>query len=363
VTLRSPRWRATLICAVLLVAAFLTPELADRAALVWRRVLDYACTSGSGGMSTAYVCQKLYSPIDTHRIFRVLILLTVLILAVICMGWAVRPIRDLAVQITSLGPQNFAYRVRSPRRRGEMAELARAVNDMIGRVAVGYESQRRFAADASHELRTPLAVQRTLIEVGLARHPGPEKLQVLTEQLLETNERNVRLIEALLVLSESDRGLASRSVLRLDKIVEAVVAEHESRATDARVTVTTYLAPRPVIGEQVLLERLIINLVQNAIKYNRPGGTIAITVGHHPALIVENTGDDVPPEQVAGLFEPFRRLNGARIDHTGGAGLGLTIARSIVRAHDGTVTASSSGRDGLRVEVALPDPERSIKER
>ncbi len=112
------------------------------------------------------------------------------------MRWAVgEPIRELAAQIRSLGPQNFSYRVHSGARRGAMADLADAVNAMISKVAVGYEAQRRFAADASHELRTPLAVQRTLIEVGLARNPSPEKLRVLTEQLLETNERNVRLIE------------------------------------------------------------------------------------------------------------------------------------------------------------------------
>jgi signal transduction histidine kinase len=109
-----------------------------------------------------------------------------------------------------------------------------------------------------------------------------------------------------------------------------------------------------VLGEQVLLERLITNLVQNAIKYNRPGGSIDVQVGEQPAFVIVNTGDDVPPDAVSGLFEPFRRLAGTRIDHSGGAGLGLAIARSITQAHGGTITARPSGRDGLRFEVAFP---------
>jgi signal transduction histidine kinase len=225
---------------------------------------------------------------------------------------------------------------------------------MMDRIATGYEAQRRFAADASHELRTPLAVQRTLIEVGMARQLTPEQLTLLTAQLLETNERNERLIEGLLVLSESDRGLLTRAPLRLDTIVAAVLDDHRDRAAEAGVTITTRLPARTVHGERVLLERLVTNLVQNAIKYNRPGGTIDVAIGDQPALVVENTGDDVPAEAVAGLFEPFRRLAGTRIDHSGGAGLGLSIARSIVRAHDGRISARPLGHDGLRVEIVLP---------
>ncbi|WP_067510234.1 HAMP domain-containing sensor histidine kinase [Actinoplanes sp. TFC3] len=361
-TLRSPRWRAALICVVVLLAGMFALGAAEQAAALWQSLLDPGCILPSGRISTTLICRKMYEPVDTTGTFLIVIPLVVLALAVALLNWAVRPIRDLAGQIDALGPQNFAYRVRSPRRGGEMVELAGAVNGMVGRMAAGYESQRRFAADASHELRTPLAVQRTLIEVSLARNPSPEKLRAVTEQLLETNERNVRLIEALLVLSESDRGLASRSPLRLDSIVAAVVAEHRSRASEATVTVTTQLVPRFVIGEQVLLERLVNNLVQNAIKYNRPGGTVRVLVGDDPALVVANTGDDVPAESVVGLFEPFRRLNGVRIDHSGGVGLGLTIARSIVHAHDGTIAASSTGHDGLQVAVTLPAADGIRKE-
>jgi signal transduction histidine kinase len=199
-------------------------------------------------------------------------------------------------------------------------------------------------------------VQRTLIEVSLSGPLTADQLALLSAQLLETNERNERLIEGLLVLSESDRGLMSWSPLRLDRITETVLDAHRPRAAEAGITITSRLRPRVVLGEQVLLERLVTNLVQNAVKYNRPDGTIDVRVGDDPALVVANTGDDVPPDEVTALFEPFRRRTAARIDHSGGAGLGLAIARSITRAHDGTISASSTGHDGLRVEVAFPRP-------
>jgi len=272
--------------------------------------------------------------------------------------WCLRPVRDLIPVISDVGPQNLGHRLRPGPGRDELATLGRTIDEMMDRIAVGYEAQRRFAADASHELRTPLAVQRTLIEVSLAHTLTADQLSLLSAQLLETNERNERLIEGLLVLSESDRGLMSWSPLRLDHITETVLEAHRKRAREAGVTITSHLSPRVVLGEQVLLERLVTNLVQNALKYNRPDGTIDVRVADTPALTITNTGDDVPPDEVTALFEPFRRRTATRIDHSGGAGLGLAIARSITRAHDGTIAATSTGRDGLRVEVTFPPPAR-----
>jgi signal transduction histidine kinase len=226
----------------------------------------------------------------------------------------------------------------------------------MDRIAAGYEGQRRFAANASHELRTPLAVQRTLIEVGMAQPLSADQIQLLTRQLLQTNERNEQLIEGLLVLSESDQGLVSRTPQRLDLIAQAVVAAHQDRAARADVELHVRLEPRTVPGEQVLLERLVTNLVQNAIKYNTPGGTVEVTVGGSPSLSVTNTGPVVGPEAVPRLFEPFRRLSADRMDHGGGSGLGLTIARSIAQAHDGTICAAAQATGGLRVDVVLPGP-------
>ncbi|MFG2051209.1 sensor histidine kinase [Micromonospora sp. NPDC048935] len=267
--------------------------------------------------------------------------------------WCLRPVRDLAGPIGHLGPQNLGHRIR-PRGHDELAQLARAIDAMMERVSAGYEGQRRFAANASHELRTPLAVQRTLIEVGMARALSGEQLELLTGQLLETNERNERLIEGLLALSESDQGLRSRIPQRLDSIVEAVLAGYQDRAREAEVTIDTQLVPRVVAGERVLLERLVSNLVENGIKYNRRGGSLTVAVNKEPALSVVNTGQPVPAEAVAGLFEPFRRLARDRTSHGGGAGLGLAIARSITQAHDGIIAARPAEHGGLRVDVQLP---------
>lgn len=268
--------------------------------------------------------------------------------------WVLWPMRSLTAMVDRMGPQNLAERAVVGPRRDETSALTQAVNGMMNRLAEGYEGQRTFAANASHELRTPLAVQRTLIEVSMSAARTPEQLQLLTEQLLATNERNELLIEGLLVLSESDRGLVSRTPQHLDRIVATVIGSHRDLAEQAGVTLNATLSERIVSGEQVLLERLATNLIRNAILYNVPSGHVSLVVGDSPALVVENTGPIVAAESVAGLFEPFRRGSGDRIHHGKGAGLGLTISRSICRAHDGRIEASANVDGGLRVEVELP---------
>ncbi|MFI6078664.1 sensor histidine kinase [Actinoplanes sp. NPDC051343] len=280
--------------------------------------------------------------------------MTLLAICRLTVAWCLRAFRDLTPAIAKVGPQNLGHRLRPGSGRDELATLARAIDEMMDRIAVGYEAQRRFTANASHELRTPLAVQRTLIEVSMTRALSGDQLKLLTAQLLESNERNERLIEGLLVLSESDRGLLARMPLRLDLIVAQILDHHRAEAADVGIRITSRLRPRTVLGEQVLIERLVNNLVQNAVKYNRAEGTIDVEVGDDPDLSVTNTGDDVPQDEVLALFEPFRRRYATRINYSGGAGLGLAIARSIVRAHGGAIAASSTGTDGLQIQVRFP---------
>jgi signal transduction histidine kinase len=356
-TAGSPARRMLLVGAFLLIAAQFVPWASARFLDLWSDFVPPLCSPEplASPAESSYLCIQLYRhPSIPHMLVR---LLFVLLLAAACVPlirWCLRPVHDLVPLISDVGPQNLGHRLRPGSGSGELARLGRAIDDMMDRIAVGYEAQRRFAADASHELRTPLAVQRTLIEVSMAHTLSADQVDLLTAQLLQTNERNERLIEGLLVLSESDRGLMSSTPLRLDEITAAVVDAHRKRAAEAGITITTHLRPRVVLGEQVLLERLISNLVQNAVKYNREEGTIDVRVGDTPALTIVNTGDDIPPDEVSALFEPFRRRTAARIDHSGGAGLGLAIARSITRAHDGTIAASSTGQDGLRVDVSFP---------
>jgi signal transduction histidine kinase len=359
VSIGSPARRILLLCAILLLVAQAAPAVADQVRDLWREFGPGWCRLPAGRVPEGFLCVQVFRRPSLPGLgLRAVVLTAMLAACYPAVRWCLRPLRDLVPVIGNVGPQNLGHRLRPGPGTDELAVLGRTIDDMMDRIATGYEAQRRFAADASHELRTPLAVQRTLIEVGMAGDLTAEQLELLTEQLLATNQRNERLIEGLLVLSDSDRGLMTRTPLRLDQITAAVLDTHRKRAAEAGVTITSDLRPRTVLGEQVLLERLVTNLVQNALKYNRPDGTIDVRVGDDPALTIANTGDDVPSEEVPALFEPFRRRAGARIDHSGGAGLGLAIARSITQAHQGLITASSTGRDGLRVQVSFPPADR-----
>lgn len=266
-----------------------------------------------------------------------------------------RPVKSMDGIVRQMGPQNLGQRVNLGGARDELRRLADTLDEMLDRVAVGFEGQRRFASNASHELRTPLAVQRTLIEVAMVtgEQKDPE-LNRLAAQLLTVNERNERLIEGLLVLAESDRGLPGAVPLRMDKLVSEVLDSYAELAGEHEVALRSGLVERTVEGDPVLLERMVSNLVHNAIKYNEPGGTVDIVVAREPALSVHNTGEKVPAESVSALFEPFRRLTAERVHQRDGAGLGLSIVRSISTAHGGIVLAKPGESGGLRVEVSLP---------
>jgi len=272
-------------------------------------------------------------------------------------GWALQPLSATAETVRRLGPQNLGQRIRLEGGLDAFKELADALDDALDRLAAGYESQRRFAANASHELRTPLAVQRLLTEVAMEAPEAGDDLRKLGAQLLRTNERNEGLIEGLLVLAESDRGLPGKVPLRLDELAGSVLDAHEELAAAHEVTLRPKLAGTWAPGDPVLLERLITNLVSNAIKYNEPGGWVEVEVTGEPAgpaLTVRNTGPHVPAEMVPTLFEPFRRLGADRVRGRGGVGLGLAIVRSIVIAHEGTIRAQPRAGGGMELEIGLP---------
>lgn len=292
--------------------------------------------------------------------------LVALIAAALLIAWAwwvvagrtLRPLSRTVQTVRQLGPQNLRQRVRMTGSADVLKELADALDGALDRLAAGYESQRRFAANASHELRTPLAVQRLLAEVAMDDPAASQDLRRLGTQLISVNERNERLIEGLLVLAESDRGLPGKVGVRLDQLAGSVLDSHQEMAGKHQVTLHRSLAERLVPGDPLLLERLISNLVTNAILYNKPGGWVEVEVAagteRGPALAVRNTGQHIPAQAVSTLFEPFRRLSADRTNHSGGAGLGMSIARSITTAHDGTIRARPRSEGGLIVEIELP---------
>jgi signal transduction histidine kinase len=197
---------------------------------------------------------------------------------------------------------------------------------VLDRLERSVDSQRRFVANASHELRTPLAIQRAAIEIGLA-DPAPDRLPQVRQQLLSANRRGERLIDALLVLAHSERGLDGREPVALDELVRKAVRD----VSFGEIEITVETEPAAVSGDPVLLARLVANLLHNAVRYNRPGGTVAVALAAHGRLTVRNTGPEVPADRIGELFEPFRRLPSAPTRSDGGTGLGLSIVAAIDR--------------------------------
>ncbi|MFD8496616.1 sensor histidine kinase [Amycolatopsis sp. NPDC059657] len=274
-------------------------------------------------------------------------------------GWliaarALRPVHTVTATARELSAADLHQRINLDGPADELKELADTFDEMLERLAKSFDAQKRFVANASHELRTPLAIQRTLIEVAMAHPEVSPQVTALGTELLKAGKESERLIAGLLVLAHSERGLERREAIRFDEITRTVVGQSGGEAAERTVEIHTDLRPLTVTGDQVLLEVLVTNLVRNALAYNLPGGTVHIEVGDSHALRVRNTGAPVPPEAVAGLFEPFRRLSPDRTDDSPHAGLGLSIVRAIAEAHDGSVHAEPGRDGGLLVTVDLP---------
>ena len=355
----SLRRRVALALAGTVVAGYLVIAAAlDLALRVWFSLGNPGYGCYFPGPIAGPVCGQPLSGFGQVMIV-VLLLITLMLGIWVCWIMAGRLLRQLSATadtVRQLGPQNLGQRIRMASAADPLKDLADAIDEALDRLAAGYEGQRRFAANASHELRTPLAVQRVLTEVAMDDPAAGDELRRLGAHLIRTNERNERLIEGLLVLAEADRGLPGMVPARLDELAGSVVGTHQELAARHQVSLRPVLASRIVSGDPLLLERLVSNLVANAIKYNEPGGWAEVEVASEPgpALIVRNTGQVVPAEAMTALFEPFRRLTAERTDHGGGAGLGMSIVRSITTAHGGTVRAQPRPDGGLIVEIDMP---------
>lgn len=240
----------------------------------------------------------------------------------------------------------------------ELKELADTLDDMLERLERAFTAQQRFVGNASHELRTPLAINRTLLEVHLSDPGAPPELQQLGKTLLATNERSEQLVEGLLLLARSDNQIIERKPVDLAEVAEQAVDQVHAEAEAKGVEFRGKRDPAVVQGNGVLLERIALNLVQNAVRYNVPeDGWVEVTtaVQHGQAvLVVSNTGPVVPAYEIDNLFEPFRRLRTERTGSDKGVGLGLSIARSVARAHGGHISAQPREGGGLVMRVALP---------
>jgi signal transduction histidine kinase len=262
-----------------------------------------------------------------------------------------RPLHSITATARKLGAENMNRRIKLTGPEDELKELADTFDGMLDRLSKSFESQNRFVANASHELRTPLAVQRTLIEVAMISPDLPPETRKMGRLLLDANERSERMIEGLLVLARSDRGLSSREPVRLDQIVQTVTSAAAVQAKAAGVTIETHVQQRTVDGDPILLERLVTNLVDNAIAYNTRGGWVRVDVSASPALVVSNTGREIPVDTIETLFEPFRRLPADRTGDAKHSGLGLSIVQSVAQAHGGTAHAEPRPAGGLTVII------------
>jgi two-component system sensor histidine kinase VanS len=259
-----------------------------------------------------------------------------------------------ATRIAATG--SLAHRIELEGRTDEFRELADAFDTMLARLEAHIAEQQRFAANASHELRTPLAITRTLLDV--ARNDPQSDTGALIDRLHAVNSRAIDLTEALLLFSRADQGSFIREPVDLSLIAEEASETLLPLAEQRGLTIETSGDLTPTVGSHALLLQLSTNLVHNAIVHNLPEqGSVWVTTGADPrsaVLTVENTGEQLTPQAVSTLAEPFLRgTERIRSDHAG-VGLGLAIAKSITQAHDGTLTLTPRPAGGLRVTVQLP---------
>jgi len=326
-------------------------------AAVWFFLLRYVPTgdlTGQGGFApNRDDLIRAFTPVA------VLVLVGLLVVGLvggwILAGGMLAPLTRLTQAARAVADGSLSHRIRLPGRDDEFRELADAFDAMLDRIETQVVQQQRFAANASHELRTPLATMRTMLEVAMST-PAPET-ETLLRRLAAVNTRAIELTEALLLLSRAGQRSFPRETVDLALAVEEATETLLPLAERDGVSIRVIGDPAAVAGSTALLLQLTMNLVQNAIVHNRPGGTVQVSTRAGATdieLIVENTGERVPAELVGTLTEPFQRGSGRIRGDRAGVGLGLAIAASIVEVHDGRLEIEARPEGGLRVRVVLP---------
>jgi two-component system, OmpR family, sensor histidine kinase VanS len=299
---------------------------------------------------------------DLHQgLLQAGIALAIMTVVSIALGWLVagrvlRPLRAMTATTRQISERNLNKRLALSGPRDELKDLADTIDGLLARLEAHVAEQQRFAANASHELRTPLSLTQTLLDVA-RRNPNRDDGE-LVERLHEVNTRAIDLTEALLLLSRADQRSFTREHVDLSLMAEEATETLLPYAEERGVTIETSGDITPTIGSHALLLQLATNLVHNAIVHNLPEqGSVWVTTSVHPesaVLTVENTGEELTPQLVSTLAEPFLRgTERIRTDHAG-VGLGLAIVKSIVQAHDGTLTLTPRAAGGLCVTVQLP---------
>jgi signal transduction histidine kinase len=294
------------------------------------------------------------------------IALTIMAVAAIGLGWLMagrilRPLRLMTATTRQISEDDLHHRLGVDGPDDELKDLADTIDGLLARMETAFEAQQRFVANASHELRTPLTVEKAMLEVALADPAATvETLRSTCEEVLEVGRQQERLIEALLTLARSQRGLDHRESFNLAAVAATVLQTRRPQADARGLRLDVALNSAPASGDRRLTERLVVNLVDNALRHNVEGGRVEVATGTkngHAVLSVANTGPPVPAEQLDRLFQPFQRLATGRTGtDNDGLGLGLSIVAAVVKAHGATLNTRPMPGGGLDIEVAFAAP-------
>ncbi|MGH3409603.1 MAG: sensor histidine kinase [Streptosporangiaceae bacterium] len=291
------------------------------------------------------------------------IALAAMTVASVALGWIVagrvlRPLRAMTAATQQISEENLGERLALAGPRDELKDLADTIDGLLARLQAAFDAQRQFAANASHELRTPLTLTRTLLQMTLTDpRPTLGGFRATCQDVLAAGDQQEQLIEALLTLARSQRGLDRREQADLAAITRDVLHAFEPAAAERGVAVSASIGEAPVLGDPRLLQRMTANLIDNAIRHNLPHGQIHVRVmadGGQVIFTITNTGPVIPAGQASRLLQPFQRLAPGRPADGECLGLGLSIVAAIAKAHHAKLTANPGRRGGLDVEVSFP---------
>ena len=270
-------------------------------------------------------------------------------------GHALRPIREFSDKIEEVQAQNLADSRLDENKVKELNQMSVSYNKMLGRLSDAFEIQRQFTANAAHVLRTPLALMQVQLDsYNSGQHPGNDADTVQTIKMVtEQNDRLSKMVKTLLDMSEL-QTVGRDETIMVDALVDEVLADLEPLAREKDVELNGNCEAITIVGSDILIYRLVYNLVENAIKYNHPGGQVTVSASRkekHVCLSVADTGNGIPEELRERVFEPFFRVDKSRSRALGGVGLGLALVHEIVRVHDGSITVRSNPSGGTVFEV------------
>lgn len=320
---------------------------------------------GSANVSAArQLAAAAQSAADKHHLLvdSGIALVVVAVLAVL-LGWffagrMLRPVMTITATARRISASNLDQRLALSDADEEFKQLSDTLDDLFARLQAAFDAQQHFVTNASHELRTPLTAQRALLQVALDDpDTTSEEWRVTASELVASGDEQEQLIEALLALASGEAGFDHPERIDLDLLADTMILARRPEAEQRAIEITAAIEPAATTGNPALVERLIANLVDNAIRHNTSGGNVHVqtTIADGRArLIVSNSGPNVPASEIERLFQPFQRLKTSRTNGQAGHGLGLSIVQAIATAHHATIAAQPSPDGGLRIEISFP---------